>query len=466
MAKYFQPAYFQTLRLKNFRGFRSSRNISLAPLTFLVGPNSSGKSSIFDAFLFLIQSRLLNESYPGAVPSLAWIGGLVDLGSYNDTVFRHDSSQPLTISATVSIKQTGSMGKGRIELSAGYPITFEYRFSSKQNDPAGRLRELIIRDGKSGVAVTARLSAKTNQLTSISTKHRTASGPFKYGPFSWLEIIGRTLARQTGQKSYPVAKGERAGWNRIANILADVGLYLFAGTTQRVSSGRSAPKRWYPTTEGDEAQKIYGMGGLFDNVSPAHIRAIEGGSRARAFPFFPSQAADIADVNKELKKLGIASKITAENLSAYHSTLEVTDSKTRVKSKLIEVGYGASQVLPVILACHSANISPLFIEQPEIHLHPKGQAVIADLICETSKRRQVIVETHSEHLINRARLLVADGRLRRQDVAINYIDRTKNGSTAVPIRIGPKGQFLDEWPDGFFDERFQDTLALAQLASK
>jgi len=373
-------------------------------------------------------------------------------------------SRPLTISATISLKQTGSVDKGEITLEAGLPVTFEYRFACNHGNPAGYLRAVKITDEKSGVFVTGRFGSGSNRLTSVSTLHRTTKGPFKYRQFSWFEVIGQEVAAHTRLKSYPFAPGEKAGWKRIEKIIEDFGLFILVGYVQRVSSGRSAPKRWYPTTEGTGSRSMLHMWELFDDVSPAHIRATQGGPVD--FSRLAARSADIKDVNSELKKLGIASKITAEKLSAYHSTLEVTDSKTRIKSKLIEVGYGASQVLPVILACHSPNGSPLFIEQPEIHLHPKAQGVIADLVCQTSKRRQVIVETHSEHMINRARLLIAQGNLNPNDVVINYVDRGKNGSSVFPIRIGRNGQFLDEWPEGFFDERFQDTMALARMNAK
>lgn len=163
--------------------------------------------------------------------------------------------------------------------------------------------------------------------------------------------------------------------------------------------------------------------------------------------------------------MGIASSISSSEISDYHSTIVVEDNITGIESKLVEVGYGASQVLPVLIACQSDLPSPLFIEQPEIHLHPRAQGAGAEIIAETSKHRQVVVETHSEHMINKARILIATKKLSHKDVVILYVDRTDSGSNVKVIEIDQKGDFLDDWPDGFFDERYRDTLELLKFAS-
>jgi predicted ATPase len=108
----------------------------------------------------------------------------------------------------------------------------------------------------------------------------------------------------------------------------------------------------------------------------------------------------------------------------------------------------------------------LFVEQPEIHLHPKAQATVADLLFETSHARQVVVETHSVRFINRARIRVASGEVPAEHLMILYVDRTSNGSHITPIPVMSNGEFGATWPNGFFDERYEDTMALLKLRSK
>lgn len=164
-----------------------------------------------------------------------------------------------------------------------------------------------------------------------------------------------------------------------------------------------------------------------------------------------------------LRELDIASSINSSKLSPYHNAIKLKDSITGITSNLIDLGYGTSQVLPILFACLTDTNGPLFIEQPEIHLHPKAQGSLAELICYTSCYRQIVVETHSVHLINRARILIAKGILRPENVVINYVYRTKKGSKVISIPILKNGEFGKDWPEGFFDERYQDTLSLLKL---
>jgi len=143
----------------------------------------------------------------------------------------------------------------------------------------------------------------------------------------------------------------------------------------------------------------------------------------------------------------------------------VRDNVTSITSNLIDIGYGASQVIPILRAVMSPSRGPLFVEQPEIHLHPKAQGTLAEILCEVSSSRQVVIETHSVHMINRARILVASGKIDANDVMINFIGRTRTGSVVYPIHLLENGDFGTEWPSGygFFDERFQDTMRLLKL---
>ena len=183
------------------------------------------------------------------------------------------------------------------------------------------------------------------------------------------------------------------------------------------------------------------------------------------FPYYRRKSKPKTTLGEVFKKLDIANEIIDFELSDYHHGIKVKDSATAIESNLIDVGYGASQAIPVIRGCLSNARGLLFVEQPEIHLHPKAQGVIADLLCQTSSQRQVIVETHSVHMINRARILVAKGDMDPDHVVINFIKRTPEGSEIRTIPILRNGDFGAEWPSGFFDERFEDTMRLIHLKS-
>jgi hypothetical protein len=236
---------------------------------------------------------------------------------------------------------------------------------------------------------------------------------------------------------------------------------------QRVASGRSAPRRWYPVA--DVAGNMEDAG-LFDAVHPKTIsNAHRSRHRHEHWLYEESHLESRVTYDKrlaaELEKLDIASSIKSIPLSTYHNGVEVTDSKTGIASNLIDVGYGASQVIPVLRACLSDATGPLFVEQPEIHLHPKAQGSLSDLLCETSTQRQVVVETHSVHMINQARIRVAKGDIPPEHVLVIFVEKTKRGSRIHVIPIKRNGDFAADWPGGFFDERYQETMKLLKLKS-
>ena len=127
-----------------------------------------------------------------------------------------------------------------------------------------------------------------------------------------------------------------------------------------------------------------------------------------------------------------------------------------------DVGVGISQVIPVLLA---ANSSRVYIQQPELHLHPRLQAQLADVFVEQVSRAPIfVIETHSEHFLLRLLRRIRETyrsdiphtlfSLKAEDIVVLYVDKTKEGtSNIVQLRLSEEGEFIDRWPNGFFTER-------------
>lgn len=127
------------------------------------------------------------------------------------------------------------------------------------------------------------------------------------------------------------------------------------------------------------------------------------------------------------------------------------------------VGFGLSHVLPILVAALVAKHGDLLlVENPEVHLHPAGQALMGRYLAEVAASGvQVILETHSDHVLNGARRAVRDGVLQASDVALHFFrDRRLGGDQVVSPRIDTQGN-VDFWPDGFFDQFDKDAAALA-----
>jgi predicted ATPase len=103
----------------------------------------------------------------------------------------------------------------------------------------------------------------------------------------------------------------------------------------------------------------------------------------------------------------------------------------------------------------------LLIEQPEIHLHPKAQATLGDLLMEVVKAgdRQVIVETHSEHLLARIQRRIAEQKFSHEQVAIYYFEPTPSGTKIHRLELDEYGQLVEPIPEGFFEEGLEEALA-------
>jgi predicted ATPase len=129
------------------------------------------------------------------------------------------------------------------------------------------------------------------------------------------------------------------------------------------------------------------------------------------------------------------------------------------------VGFGITYTLPVVLALLSASTGTLvLLENPEAHLHPKGQAKIGRLLAMAAAAGvQVVAETHSDHVLNGVRVAAHDNRIAADKTAIHFFTRSgdANGLCAsiTSPRMDPDGR-IDIWPDGFFDEWDRNLEAL------
>ena len=117
------------------------------------------------------------------------------------------------------------------------------------------------------------------------------------------------------------------------------------------------------------------------------------------------------------------------------------------RRNLMDVGFGVSQVLPVLAALFRVDGPPIFLlQQPELHLHPSAQAALGSLFCRTAEEvRQLIIETHSDYLLDRIRLNVRDRRtrLKPEDVSILYFERDNLDVRIHPIRFDEDGNVRD-----------------------
>jgi len=161
---------------------------------------------------------------------------------------------------------------------------------------------------------------------------------------------------------------------------------------------------------------------------------------------------------------------TTWTVNAFEKVLTLRHKKTGIVVEPSAVGTGISQVFPVLAAAMTEGTQLVMIEQPELHIHPRLQCELADFFIAQSHHyqdRAFMIETHSEHLILRflrriretARHELANESfsLSPDEIGVFYFEEADDGVRVLELRIGPNGEFLDEWPGGFFEEAFNET---------
>jgi predicted ATPase len=163
--------------------------------------------------------------------------------------------------------------------------------------------------------------------------------------------------------------------------------------------------------------------------------------QARMQQFFPGSELDVQQVPKvNAVTLGLRTSIDTD----FH--------------RPIHVGFGLTQVLPIVIAALSAAKDDiLLIENPEVHLHPAGQALMGQFLTEVANAGvQIIVETHSDHVLNGIRRAVKSKRIQPKHVALHFFrPRSTDVAQVVSPQIDATGN-IDTWPDGFFDQFDKD----------
>ena len=211
-----------------------------------------------------------------------------------------------------------------------------------------------------------------------------------------------------------------------------------------ISPFRKPPERWY----------------IFRGTSPSHV-----GYQGDLLPDLLLRRPELVEeTNKWLKQLDMGYELEVKPVGTdsgdlFEVRLIDTRRNDRVSVALPDVGFGVSQLLPFIVQSLVSEKRIISIEQPEVHVHPRLQADLGDLLAAVIKeprQNQFIVETHSEHLILRLQRLVRKKQIEPEDVSVIYVSRGSEGAKAERLHLDEDGDFIDEWPNGFFLERLRE----------
>ena len=435
----------ESVTVKNFRCFRDEQKVRMAPLTLLVGENSTGKTS-FLALLRALWDIGIREVAPDFRESP------YDLGSFEDIVYRRDADD----------------GGAADSFEAG----FEYQKPIARRENPGYRKvscQFVFKERRGGIYPVER-SVTGKDAWAKTYVEEDGSAIIKFGApeIEWERSFPNT----------PTLMEDNGVLSKIFNLVA-----LSAVT---VEDGQIAPDKAIP---GDKLQSLFALlnttGLLTRTYAGAPVRSSPKRTYDSVRPsrnpegeYTPTYLANMSRRDPEeweifkskLEKFGRQSGLFDEiKINSFGDTagspFQLHIGKWGKKPKgltrnLIDVGYGVSQALPLIIELFDPEPTPLFlVQQPEVHLHPSAQAALGTLFCEIAgPERQLVVETHSDNIINRVLMDVRDKttNLKAEDVSILYFEPNDVDVTIHSLRLDDRGNIINAPPG--YRQFFADEL--------
>ena len=443
------------VQLANFKSWDDTVSIRLAPITVFFGRNSSGKSSLLQAFLMMKQTA---ESLdPRQVLDLGGSESYADLGTYRDIVQDHDERQHVrlrfswTVADVVHLRQVGNR-----------PLSTDaFSFLAEVGQETGKsqqLPEIVVYEMKYDIG-------RQDRSVGLVRKDR---GEFE------LETRGLTITRRRGRPSILPGPVKCYGFPdavynayQNADFLADLSLRfdeLMSGISY-VGPLRERPQRSYQWRGSSPAS----VGPRGENTVAAILAARRQNRKVgrESTPGRPYRSFE-TNLGFWLHRLGVIDKFVVEEIAPgtdlYELRVTVSGGTTRVS--VTDVGFGVSQVLPVLVQVfYAPSGSSIILEQPEIHLHPAAQSELGDVLIAALEDREVqlLVETHSEHLLRRLQRRVAEGRISHDDIALYFVE-SKNGRSEIRQLIVDQYGNIVNWPSDFFGDEIGDLAAMTEAA--
>lgn len=451
----------KSLTLNNFRAFRHA-SIEFAPITILAGANSSGKSSVIQAINGILQSR--NERH---FPfDFVLNGDLTKLGGFRNVVHGHNAKNSFRVA--IEFKQN--------DKTYLADATFKVDDESRHLFP----REILLRSSDIGsLHVTwnqkkQRFKLNMQRANQTHLPERTVFEMFvelvNSDPKGGSDLVSRVvdenrkvnldIAKAIIEERLELAKnGVESSSNDFGSALNEFATtplfenirkdFFSAFEALRRTVANVGPIRAYPA-------RYYTIGRQFVVSDPM------GESASHALAVWKEEKNQkFQSVKDALVQLELATDVNAVVELDEFLKLLIKPKGRAYPDTIADVGFGVSQALPMLVADAAlVKGGTLVVNQPEIHLHPSSQALLGNYFADRINSRRYVIETHSEYLITRLRLLIATGRLTEDDVAIYYCSGTGIGSEVTRIFPRKNGK-LDAAPPEFFTTYAADTFQLA-----
>ncbi|MEO9383652.1 DUF3696 domain-containing protein [Chromobacterium phragmitis] len=427
------------LKLENFKIWRSTGPIRLAPITLLLGTNSSGKSSLIQSLLLIRQTArctdLVVDLYFGRQEN----NDSVVLGQFQDVLCRHGASNEVMSAKKIGIEFSWSPEWGQ----PSSVFTARYRSGFAE---AAEIEYLRLGPDGEGFTVSRVRSFMYKLQIATERKSRGANRFFRPDRSFFLPP---QAVDQLG--------GEGIRLKNICNTLEhELQKIIYLGPIRR-----SAQRDYF--CYGRMPTEIKDDGALA--IEALITSAVVSGELNGRHSTNPDSLWNATIFWLRQMKLATGLKVKRLGKSDRYELLVLNGDSV---SNLKDVGVGVSQVLPVIVATLFARRGHiLIIEEPETHLHPLAQSELANLFSYASQMRgvQFVVETHSEHIFRRMQTLVAKQSLPLSFTAMYFVEREGRDARIKSLEVDDLGR-VRNWPEGFFGDVLGETREQTALAIK
>ena len=429
------------LRIQNFKGWVDTGDMELAPITVFFGSNSSGKSSIGQFLVMLKQS--VQQQDRKTVFLLSGEQVSVDLGTPEDIFYSHNTDQ------SIRFDYMWDMGaKNSLSTSDGRSMYDSLHFYGNVGVQNPKAPYLTVKDflyqlynGDSMLLSVGMEQGKTEKQNEGKYELRNEGIELKRNRV-------RTWKLSDPIKFYGFPDTAMA-YYQDSDFLQDLSLqqeilfshFFYLGPL------RSKSRRIYGWT-GANPESVGDDGSLAIQsiLSARHLgRKLQFKPKARNMDFEEV-------IGKALKDMELVEDyriVQIGNRQDYEVKVKIKGIGNFVS--LPDVGFGVSQVLPVVVQLfYAPDDSIIFIEQPEIHLHPRAQSLLADIIVDAikmrenakKKRLQLIIETHSEYLLRRLQMRMSDETLSPDDLRAYFVVNRDNQSELNKLEVDLYGNIL------------------------
>ena len=423
----------RAIGVKGYKSIRNDQSIEIRPLTLLAGANSSGKSSIMQAVLLLKQT--LDATYdPGP---LLLNGPNAKFSQASQMFFKSDDHKSRQFRISVDLDD----------------LRYVMFFSNTRSSSLNLERMDLVIENQALHLHAGMLPDKIEQILTVFSDDDPARLTSEQSPennFRGMIRFSLQFLKRLGFQEPLTVERNRCFFNIGPNI--SLTLLRHDEITNAVRSIihvpglRGNPARDYPISAVGET-----FPGTFENYTASVIAAWQNeGLEGRK---------QLNKITQELRLLGLTGQIEARKVDDTKVELQVgrtlkavsKSSRDRNLVNVADVGFGVSQALPVLVALSVARPGQLvYLEQPEIHLHPRAQIALAQILADAAIRGvQIVAETHSSLLLTGVQTLVANGTLPADLVKLHWFTRDDDGETHITSADLDENGAFGDWPEDF-----------------